>query len=123
MSSVGYKNQWGSPPPPCTSFHARGTIDCSSGFKRFPNGSPYWMPTARSAAPPASRRTSTVRGPPQRVSAERARGARGRLNLRRRLADELGDVSCSDDHSVDSRALQRVHLLPARDRDLGDGKL
>src|SRR5919201_1690605 len=121
MSSVGYKNQCGSPPPPCTSFHARGTIDCSSGFSRFPNGSPYWMPTARRAAPPATRTTSAVRGPLHRASGPR--GARTSLNLGRRLPDELGDVSCSDDHGVDSGAFERVYLLAARDGDLGDGKL
>src|SRR5712691_7338571 len=121
MSRDGYSNQCGSQPPPCTIFHARGTIDCSSGFSRLPNGSPYWIPTSRSAAAPAMIAASAVPRPPQRVSAHRS--ARRRLNLRRGVADELGDVSRSDDDRIDSRPLELVHLLATRYRDLCHGEL
>ena len=38
------------------------------------------------------------------------------------MTDELGDVSCSDDHGVDSGALELVHLLTGRGGHIGDGE-
>src|SRR5919107_5043500 len=120
IRSVGYSNQCGSPPPPCTSFHARGTIDCSSGLSKFPNGRPYSIPTKRSAPAPARIAASAVPAPPQRVSAQRWAA---RLNRRRGVSGEAGDVSCSDDDRIDSRPLELVHLVAARHRDVCDRQL
>src|SRR5436309_2179774 len=77
------------------------------------------MPTARRAAASASSAPSAVAGPPQRVSARRRLG----LNLRRRVADELGDASGSDDDRIDSRPLELVDLLAPGDRHVRDGEL
>src|SRR6266545_3779498 len=118
----GYLNQCGSPPPPWTSFQARGTIDCSSGFRRLPNGRPYSIPTNRSAAASPTIAASAVPTPPQRVSAHRSRRRRN-LDLGRRVADELGDVSRSDDDRIDSRPLELDHLLATRRGKRRDRKL
>src|SRR5438105_1308164 len=93
---------------------------CSSGFSRLSYGSPYWMPTARSAAAPARIAASAVAAPPQRASAQRPTGV---LDLRRRVADELGDVSRSDDDRIDSSPLELDDLLAARRVDRGDREL
>ena len=81
------------------------------------------MPTARNAAAPARSTINAVRGPPHRISPRGALRGRTRLDLRRRLTDELGDVSCSDDHCVDSGALELVDLLSRRDGNIRDGEL
>src|SRR2546421_3915952 len=95
-------------------------MDCSSGLSRLPNGSPYWMPTARSAAARRSSAASAVAGPPQRVSAQRWTAA---LDLRRRVTDELGDASRSDDDRIDSRPLELVDLLASRHGHVGHREL
>src|SRR5262249_1949272 len=85
---------------------------------RFPNGSPYWIPTMRSAAAPARIAARAVPGPPQRRGSDFGDG----------VADEAGDVSRSDDDSIDSGPLELVHLITTgyrhvRDRQLPDGEI
>src|SRR5437764_13962735 len=89
---------------------------------RFPNGRPYCTPTNRSAAPPARIATSAVPRPPYWLSAQRP-AARVRLNLRRAVTDELGDVSRADDHCIDSGSLELLDLFSARDRHVRDREL
>src|SRR5438128_9245754 len=95
-------------------------MDCSSGLSRLPNGSPYWTPTARRAAARPSSPPRAVAGPPQRDSAQRCAAA---LDLRRRVTDELGDASRSDDDRIDSRPLELVDLLASRHRHVGHREL
>src|SRR5437763_3660073 len=112
VTSVGQSKKCGSRPPPCTIFQARGTTFCSSGSRSEPYGSPYWMPTSRSAAAPARIAPSATPGPPQ-------------LDGWRRATDELGDVSGGDDHGVDPTPLElddlvASNVLRLRDRELPD---
>src|SRR5439155_4214419 len=110
-----------SAPAPCTITQARGTMLCSSGFSRFPNGSPYRMPTSRRPAATASTAASVSHGGPQvRVRRGRTGPVRGPdprtcprwpwprdLDARRLATDQLGDVRHGYEHCVDARALER----------------
>ena len=100
MTSVGQSKKCGSRPPPCVIRHARGTTFCSSGLSSEPYGSPYWIPTSRSAAAPARIAASAARGPPQFDG----------LDGGGRATDELGDVPRRNDH--------RVHAAPFELHDL-----
>src|SRR5512132_3444196 len=90
-------------------------MDCSSGLSRLPNGRPYWIPTARSAAAPARMATSAVPAPPQRVSAQRSAA-------RRRRDSGCGD-GVADDDCIDSRPFELFHVVAARARQLRNREL
>src|SRR3954467_7778891 len=89
---------------------------CSSGFSS-PNGSPYWMPTARSPAASARMATSAPAGRPQRLRAPAG------SDLGWAATDELGDVAGADEDGVDAGPLEREHLVAAVDGGLGDREL
>src|SRR5262245_5024587 len=113
MTIVGQSKKWGSNPPPCVMRQARGTTFCSSGFSSEPYGSPYWIPTRRSAAAPARIAASAARGPPQFEL----------LDGWGRATDELGDVPRRHDHGVDAAPLELHDLVPRDVRRLGDREL
>jgi hypothetical protein len=81
------------------------------------------MPTKRSAAARATTAARAVPLPPQRVSAQRANALRAKLDLGRGVADELGDVSRSDDDRIDSRPLELVNLFATPHRHVGHREL
>ena len=130
----GSRTSAGRGPPPWTIFHARGTMFCSSGSSRLPNGRPYSIPISRS-----DRRERQDRGeerkrpsdanPHHSAPAQRAR-RRGRalgfaqvLDGRRRAADEVGDLGRADEHGVDPGPFEREHLLARGGREVGDREL
>src|SRR5881628_3592358 len=113
VTSVGQSKKCGSRPAPCVIRHARGTTFCSSGWRIDPYGSPYWIPTSRSAAAPARIAPSAARGPPQFDG----------LDGRRRATDELGDVPGRHDHRVHSAPLELDDLLACHVARFGDRKL
>src|SRR5437899_1624987 len=94
---------------------------CSSGFSRLSYGSPYWMPTARSAAAPARIAASAVAAPPQRASAQRPTGV---LDLRRRVGDpedrELRRLANSTERAPDDDPLCSLRLRRACTVGVGD---
>src|SRR5689334_21206708 len=92
---------------------ARGTTFCSSGFSSEPYGSPYPMPTRRSAAAPARIAASAACGPPQLLG----------LDRRRRATDELGDVPGRHDHRVDAAPFELDDLVARDMRRLCDREL
>src|SRR5436305_4728461 len=92
------------------------TMLCSSG-KKSGNGRPKPIPTIRSAAAPYTIATSARRRSPQALS--------GRFvsDLGWELADELGDTASTDDHRVDSGALELADVAARRRGQLRDGEL
>src|SRR4051794_6792515 len=121
ITSVGQSKKCGSRPPPCVMCHARGTTFCSSGLSSEPYGSPYWMPTSRSAAAPPRIVASATFGPPQFVLVRRSAGSA--LDGGRRATDELGDVTSRNDHRVHPTSFELDDLFPRHVADLGDRQL
>src|SRR5262245_1420558 len=107
---------------------------CSSGSSRLPNGSPYWIPTSRSAA--ASARMAARNGSDLRTRIRTTfglRGARGGgtalstsrnvLDGGRHAADEVGDVRRLDEHRVDAGPFERDHVVAGRCAEICDREL
>src|ERR687897_2830271 len=77
----------------------------------------------RSTAAPPRMARSAMPAPPHRVSPQRSSVLRSGLDLWRGVADELGDVSLSDDDRIDSRPLELHYLRAARHGHVGDREL
>src|SRR5256885_1424974 len=100
-------------------FQARGTIDCSSGSRIAPYGSPYWRPATRSPSATARTAASAAFGPPQLP----LRSGAPRSDFGGAATDEGSDVAGGDEDRVDARPLERDDLVPGRRAHLGDREL